>query len=135
MKDASIIIDELSEQDFTFSERHRSRRNQSFQTVEGARDFYVNAISEMIDVGAPNEPFDVLIDTPPLVASNELKKLCREKIDEGLEIEWFDVASSSGKHLLQVHDFVTGAVADNINGIGPKASLYKKIEKKRKRNG
>lgn len=131
VKESKPIFEELAKQDFEFTERHRSRRNQSFQTVEGARDFYVNAISEMIDEGASKEPFDVLIDTPPLVASEQLAELCKKKIDEGLKIEWFDVTSSSNSRLLQVHDFVTGAVADDVNGIKSKASLYRKIERKR----
>lgn len=131
LKDALPIFDELVKQDFQFSERHRSRRNQSFHTVEGAKDFYLDAISEMIDEGAPNTPFDVLIDVPPMEASEKLADLCKKKIKEGKEIEWFDVVASNSDTLLQVHDFVTGVVGDNVNKIERKASLYEKIKHKR----
>lgn len=135
LKDAVPIFDELAKQDFEFSERHRSRRNQSFHTVEGARGFYVDAISEMIDEGAPDAPFDVLIDVPPMEAYEQLSELCKEKIGEGKEIEWFDVAASDSDALLQVHDFVAGSVGGHVNKIGRKAPLYEKIRHKRYGNG
>lgn len=132
MKDAEPVFERLMETDFTFSERHRSRRNETFKDADKAKEFYVGAISEMIDEGDPEVPFDVIIDEPPIEAGPELKALCRDKLKEGLEIEWFEVSRSSEEHALQVNDFITGAVGDNVNGIKGKEKLYVKISGRRR---
>lgn len=132
LKDAEPVFERLMETDFTFSERHRSRRNETFKDIEKAKEFYVGAISEMIDEGDPEVPFDVIIDEPPIKAGPELKAMCRDKLKEGLEIEWFEVSRSSEEHALQVNDFITGAVGDNLNGIKGKEKLYTKIEGRRR---
>ncbi|MDD2532074.1 MAG: hypothetical protein PHX42_00845 [Candidatus Methanomethylophilaceae archaeon] len=132
MKDAEPVFDRLTETDFTFSERHRSRRNETFKDADKAKEFYVGAISEMIDEGNPKIPFDVIIDEPPIETGPELKALCRDKLKEGLEIEWFEVSRSSEEHALQVNDFITGAVGDNVNGIKGKEKLYAKIRGRRR---
>mgnify|MGYP000976666607 CR=1 FL=1 len=132
MKDAEPVFDRLTETDFTFSERHRSRRNETFKDIGKVKEFYVEAISEMIDEGNPKIPFDVIIDEPPIETGPELKALCRDKLKEGLEIEWFEVSRSSEEHALQVNDFITGAVGDNVNGIKGKEKLYAKIRGRRR---
>lgn len=132
LKDAKPIFKELLNTDFSFSERHRSRRNETFSNTDNVKEFYVGAISEMIDEGNPGVPFDVIIDEPPVEVGSELTSMCRSKLDDGMGIEWFEIKRSAEDHVLQVNDFITGAVGDHMNGITKKSELYDMI-KDRKR--
>lgn len=132
-KDVKPIVEKLSRIDFTFSEIHRSRRNEAFMSNKDRIEFYVQSISELMDFNDPHTPFDVLIDAPPVNAVPELELLCAEKFENGMELEWFEVKSSYGEKILQVHDFVTGLTGDYINGIeSDKSKTFDKIIEKRR---
>ncbi len=126
------IFEDLSVQDFVFSEIHRSRRNECFQTKKKRVNAYKEMVSRMMEIHDPGTPHNIIIDSPPVDAVDDLVKVCKERLDKGSDIEWFEVRPSVEDHILQVHDFVTGAVGDNIEGVSGKEKLYRMIEDKKK---
>lgn len=88
-------------------------------------------VSDVIRTLNPGKPHDIIIDSPPVNAVGCLIDIYYELRKEGFEIEWFEVRPSSGSHVLEVHDFITGAAGDFIEGIRDKESLYAMIQDKR----
>ena len=77
MKDAEPVFDRLTETDFTFSERHRSRRNETFKDADKAKEFYVGRYPRLSTRESENS-----IRRDYRRATNrdgaELKALCRD---------------------------------------------------------
>lgn len=139
-KDTIKAFDALSHVDFKFTEKSVSKLNDKLRDPQGKIDEYIKLVSESIDALEPYGELDIIIDRPPVKASKQLVDLCRMKIKEGMNIKWFEVKSSSGDHLLQVHDLITGITAADIERIenekeenaNVEDSRYSKIKSKRK---
>ncbi len=130
--DCSPIFCELSVQDFTFSETHKSRRNECFRDVRSQVCTYNEMVWQVIDAVKPECAYDIIIDSSPVSAMDNLLWWYERRLEEGERIDWFEIRSSSESYLLQVHDFITGAVGDTVEGIGEKKDLYVTIEAKKR---
>lgn len=91
---------------------------------------YCEMVTHIITTLNPEVPHDIIIDSPPVDAIEGLIKLYNELCEDGFKIEWFEVRPSSEDHILQVHDFITGAVGDRVEGIIEKDDLYNIIKDK-----
>lgn len=126
------IFEYLATQDFLFSEMHKSRRNACFQSKNQIKT-YIDMVAHVLRENEPDCLHDVLIDSPPVAASEELINLCEDLIEQGSKIEFFEVRPSANDWILQAHDFITGAVGDNVEGIGCKCDLYNMIKDKKRK--
>lgn len=133
LKERKPVFECLAAQDFTFSEVHKSRRNECFKSKKAQVKTYMDMVSEVLETNYPECPCDVMIDSPPVAALAELKQLCMNLIEGGNEIELFSVCPSSDEWSLQVHDFITGAVGDNVEGIKDRGNFYSMIEGKHRK--
>lgn len=132
-KERKRIFEDLAAQDFLFSEVHKSRRNECFKDNKARVRTYVDMVSKVLDMNYSGCPCDVLIDSPPVAALEELEELCSNSINQGIEIHYFEVCPSSNEWALQIHDFITGAVGDDIEGITDRGNFYNTIKDKHRR--
>lgn len=121
------IFEKLCLEDFTFTSIHKSRRNECLKNKRNQIITYIDLISRTIAANDPGIPHNILIDSPPINAANLLIDLCIDMYKGGSRIEWFEVRSSSRDYILQVHDFITGVVGDNVEGIKDSKHLYDMI--------
>lgn len=91
---------------------------------------YVDMVSSVIDMLTPNRPYNVILDNPPLDVKKELMDISVKKFTEEGKIEWFEIKSSSGDQMLQIHDFITGVVGDVLENKKDATTLYNNIKDK-----
>lgn len=130
-QNGNSIFRDLKTQDFCFTETHISRKNARLLERDGRVNVYCEMVKKIIISLDPGMPHDIIIDSPPVNAIECLIKLYNELRGNGIVIEWFEVRPSSEDHILQVHDFITGAVGDVVEEIRDKERLYTMIQDKR----
>ncbi len=124
--DRRRVIKDLAGQDIRIVERHRRIDYDRLDTPEKKERFYMgiltDALGDALDLD-PEKETDVLIDSPPLDIDDRIAELGIREVGSGRRIRWYETARSASSPLLQVHDFITGAVSDDVEGIGESSNL------------
>ena len=71
---------------------------------------------------------DIILDTPPLKMDKELEKMVNDLVKSGYNIRWFETDSSASNKSLMTHDYVTGTIADHVEGKQETKGLYERIK-------
>ena len=104
----------------------RRRIIKRLDTPEKKEGFYMgilaDALSDALDLD-PNKETDVLIDSPPLDIDYKIMELGIREVRSGRRIRWYETARSASSPLLQVHDFITGVISDDVEGIEESVDL------------
>lgn len=106
--------------------------NSCFRDTRSKVESYIDMVHDVLEENDSGILHDIVIDTPPVKATDGLIELYKDLVASKREVEWFEVRSSSEDYILQVHDFITGSAGDLVEEITDKATLYDKIEGKRK---
>ena len=124
--DRRRIIKDLAGQDIHVVERHRRIDYDRLDTPEKKEGFYMgilaDALSDALDLD-PNKETDVLIDSPPLDIDYKIMELGIREVRSGRRVRWYETARSASSPLLQVHDFITGVISDDVEGIEESVDL------------
>ncbi len=134
-RERSKVIDSLSDVEMTVTERHRPISPDNPKASKDKQEFYVKLASEAIAESVALYPLrmtDVLMDTPPVEVDPRLRMIGARMVDEGARIRWYETQRSASNRYLQVHDFITGTVADHIGGLDTdEGRNYRKLKVKK----
>ena len=118
----TAMMNEVSKLDITIVERHRYIDMNSLKTVDKKKAFYLgvlrSALEDALDLDDSTE-VDVLIDNPPFPMDDLVIKMVSDFAKQSRRIRWFAVGISQANNYLKVHDYVTGTIADEIEGMKP----------------
>lgn len=136
-EDASTIVEILSQQDITIVESHEPISDA--KDAKSKKEMYIRNLKISINDAVDADPSiltDILIDSPPVDANREIEQYGRSLTQTGKNIGWFETGSSNGNVEIQIHDFITGTVGDNVEGIEKGRRLFEKhLHKVFKRRG
>ena len=133
-EDASPIIEAIAHQDIIIVESHESISDA--KNAESRKEMYLRNVKASVNDAVDTDPSkltDVLIDSPPVDANKEIEQYGKSLTQTGKNIGWFETGSSNGNVEIQIHDFITGTIGDNIEDIEKGRRLFDKLSKVFKR--
>lgn len=125
--DLSHIVRAISEQDISIVERHRNIDYCKVSSPESKKELYISVLEDAVRDAIkldPERETDVIIDSIPFKADQEIEGVGRILSQEGARIRWFETRKSASDRYLSVHDYETGVIADHVEGIGETAPLF-----------
>ncbi len=126
------IIRGVAKKDIVVIERHTELNDQMSPKKKEA--LYLEILKESLEAALEIDgPEDVvvLLDNPPLKIDASIQRTVEGLVKEGHRIRWFAIGISEASNHLKVQDYVTGTVADEVEGMKPKQ--YKKLRGKVRR--
>lgn len=118
--DRGKILKDISAQELTIVESHRVIDYSCVDTAEAKKKLYMGVLAEAVikalDLN-PDKDADIVLDTPPVSIQSELLTFSKHLEDTGRRVRWFETRSSASDVSLQIHDYVTGAVSDHVEGL------------------
>lgn len=125
-------ISRFTETEYSIVEEHRYIDYESLSDKEAKMDFYIEVLEEAVDRSIRLEPdrsMIIILDNPPLEIFDRLWILGESLSKEYPHVMWFETSLSSGTKVLQVHDIVTGAVADHVEEKPDRGSAYEILKR------
>lgn len=125
-------IEKFTETELLITEEHRYIHYAELSDSKDKKDFYIaimeNAIENIIRMD-PNKTMIIIMDNPPINVYDKLWNFGERLHAVYPNITWFETRPSSGTRILQVHDIITGAVADHVEHKPDKGGAYAKLKK------
>lgn len=132
-EEADDVFSEIDELDFEYDYCKISRYSPVFLSKDKSSEYYINSVRTLVKKLNNGEKIDIIIDSPPTDITNDLIDLCKELMESGINIEWFEVVPSATNNILQTQDYITGSTGDIVNETKPKGNAENILPKKRVR--
>ena len=114
------------------AEEHRYIHYADLCDLEDKKDFYVSVMENAIEKAVrmdPDRAMIIIMDNPPIDVYDRLWKFGERLHSVYPNVTWFETRLSSGTKVLQAHDIITGAVADDIEDKPDRGGAFARLKR------
>lgn len=125
-------IERFTDTELMITEEHRYIHYADLSDLEDKKDFYVSVMEGAIESAVrlnPDRAMIIIMDNPPIDVYDRLWDFGERLHSVYPNVTWFETRLSSGTKVLQSHDIITGAVADDIEGKPDRGGAFARLKK------